>query len=344
MPSQFTSRLQLGRIQRAFRHRVLPRVREQSGPLFHLLSRAWLGFGDQQRQSHRLQVARYGGLGDVLMCTPALRALKRSNPDCHITFFSAFGELLVGLPFVDEVRKLEERSDDAIVLTYEELIPPRRHIASLFGDLIGVNVRNVRPACAVDAELLAKWSQFTQQLRPPVMIVYRHASSWTPNKEWPAEYWNAALPELCRFGSVVEVGSAKELDRVPDELNYVDLREKTSLRELVAIVASGDLTVGPISGPTHIAAAFGVPSVVLYGGYENPICSRYLGNLNLAENPSCSPCWLREPCPYDRMCLRRIPASRLVRAVKQLWTSSKSTSKRRNAPTVRITKATVGDC
>jgi hypothetical protein len=51
-----------------------------------------------------LHLVRGGALGDVLMCTPALRRLRELNPGCHVTFYTQYRILLDSLPFVDEVR------------------------------------------------------------------------------------------------------------------------------------------------------------------------------------------------------------------------------------------------
>src|SRR5436190_12564507 len=61
------------------------------------------------RRSH-LHLARRGALGDVLMCTPALRELCRLNPRCRVTFYTDFPELLAGLPGIDALRPYSERS------------------------------------------------------------------------------------------------------------------------------------------------------------------------------------------------------------------------------------------
>ena len=42
----------------------------------------------------RLELARDRGLGDVLMCTPVLRELKRRNPHCYIRFYTQFQPLV----------------------------------------------------------------------------------------------------------------------------------------------------------------------------------------------------------------------------------------------------------
>ena len=71
------------------------------------LSRQWrwpLSYFAPYRRRN-LMVWRDAALGDVLMCTPALRAIKTTNPLCRITFYTLrqYADLLVGLPFIDEV-------------------------------------------------------------------------------------------------------------------------------------------------------------------------------------------------------------------------------------------------
>ena len=72
----------------------------------------------------RLDVVRQMALGDVLMCTPALREVKRLNPACHVTFYTgaAYRDLAASCPFVDEVRPIEEAPPDAVWMFYESAI------------------------------------------------------------------------------------------------------------------------------------------------------------------------------------------------------------------------------
>ena len=39
----------------------------------------------------------------MLMCTPALRALKRLRPECRIQFYTDRPSLVRGLPYIDDV-------------------------------------------------------------------------------------------------------------------------------------------------------------------------------------------------------------------------------------------------
>jgi len=276
----------------------------------------------------QLHLDRRAGLGDVLMCTPVLRELRRINPACGVTFYTDFAGLLSGLPFIDAVRGYTERPGGCINLSYEDYIPPRRHIAEIMGDKIGVRVRDLRPSCAVNREIVSRFLADWRDMPRPHIIVNRFTSSWTPNKDWPDEYWGDLLDRLTARFSVIEIGAtAQDREAKPDD-HYLDLRGKTGLEELVAAIGAADLHVGPVSGPVHIAAAVGTPAVVIYGGYEHPVSSGYPWNINLYSPVHCAPCWLRSPCPYGKDCLYRIKPDGVEDAVNRLWFSSQRGDRR----------------
>jgi ADP-heptose:LPS heptosyltransferase len=251
-------------------------------------------------------LSRQAGLGDVLLCTPALQKLKRVNPACDVTLYTDFPGLLEGLSFVDAIRRYDERPIGCIHLAYEDMIPPRRHISKVIGDTLGLRVTDVRPRCAVNRDIVSRLRSDWRDLPEPRILVSRRAGPWTPNKDWPDDYWEELLDRLCARCTVIEVGARAEGAESRRRGCYVDLRGRTNLEELVAAIAAADVHVGPVSGPVHIAAAVGTPSVVIYGGYEHPVCAGYPWNINLYSPVACSPCWLRDPCPYGKDCLTRI--------------------------------------
>jgi ADP-heptose:LPS heptosyltransferase len=266
-----------------------------------------------------VHVVRGASMGDVLMCTPALRELKRRNPDCHLTFYTDFPALVEGLPFMDSVRPAAERPARGILLNYENSLPPRRHIAQIIGDYLGVNVRDVRPSCTVRPDLVERirldWSG-----RPrPWIVVIRRAGPWTPNKDWPDIYWEALLDRLLASMTVVEIGTGLYGRRTRTDPNYLDLVDRTSLPQLVASIAAADLLIAPDTGPMHIAAAVGTPSVVIYGGYIDPVSTGYPGNIDFYSAVECAPCWLRTPCPIGLKCLHKITPGQVEAAVDRLW-------------------------
>jgi ADP-heptose:LPS heptosyltransferase len=270
----------------------------------------------RQRELH---IERNVGLGDVLMCTPAMREVKRLNPDCKVTFYTDWPQLVDGLPFIDHVRAYLDPSPPRIWLHYEKKLPPKRHVARILGDHLGVNVRDVRPACVLDPSLCDAFKAEWAHLPRPWVVIVRRASGFTFNKNWPDEYWETLVDWLLTFATVIELGAGDTDRRARSEANFVDLFGRTTVPELVAATAAADFAVVPDTGVMHIAAAVGTPAVVIYGGYTDPGSLGYPGNVDLYNPVECAPCWIKTPCPYGKKCLHQITPEQVQTAVDGVW-------------------------
>jgi ADP-heptose:LPS heptosyltransferase len=274
-----------------------------------------------------VDIARDAGVGDVLMCTPALRVLRQRNPSARIRFYTNFGVLVEGLPYIDEVHPYAERPAHAKFLEYTNVVPSHVHITRLLGFKLGLDVRDTRPDCIVEKALVVQYEREWANLPRPWVIVLRRASRFTPNKDWPDASWDRLIACMRRSSSVIEIGEGGDgADGAPKEANYVDLRGATSLQQLVAAVAAADIYVGPVSGPAHIATAVGTQAVLVIGGYEHPDNTAYPGNIAHYAQVPCAPCWLREPCPFDLKCLHAITSAQVEASVIQVWERIRSKS------------------
>ena len=97
------------------------------------------------------------------------------------------------------------------------------------------------------------------------------------DKCWPpGRFAQLAEKISSRYGlSIVATGSASEsgiVEKVREKANVpiANLAGKTSLSELVALLRRAKLTVSNDTGPGHIAAAVGIPLVLMFGR-SNPI-------------------------------------------------------------------------
>ncbi|MBW0000635.1 MAG: glycosyltransferase family 9 protein [Verrucomicrobia bacterium] len=291
----------------------------RSGPiarlLLHrrLLRRPW--------KSPVVEVVRDVALGDVLMCTPVLREVKRRNPRCRIRFYTKYESLVKGLPYIDEVLPHEQAPPGAVLLRYEHGVPPEVHLSRILGDRIGLNVTDTRPDCVVREDLVEGYKQALAHLPRPRIVFLRRASVWTPNKNWPDSNWVALITSLAPNATMIEIGQKEASTQAIAGLNYVDMRDQTSLEQLVALIAVADLYVGPVSGPMHIAVAVGTSSVTLCGGYESPRGLQHApgvkstANVFLSSDLPCAPCWLREPCPIGLKCLTSIAPAQVREAI-----------------------------
>ncbi len=140
------------------------------------------------------------------MATPALRRVKERNPSCRVTFYTHFANLVRGLPFIDEVRPVDAAPPGkSIRLRYENLVPVRRHIAGIFGEILEFD-RNNRPSCVLDPRLLDHYRHEFRDLPHPWIILNRKAGPWSPNKNWPDPHWQELIGRLMRRAAVIETG------------------------------------------------------------------------------------------------------------------------------------------
>jgi hypothetical protein len=172
------------------RFRLRTRLRSRSGAVARIVRHPIPFLAPWRRSS--LDIGRESGIGDVLMCTSALRELKRLNPSCRVRFYTKYDTLVRGLPYIDEVLPYHARPPDVINLRYEDAIPPRTHLAQIMGDNLGISIQDVRPDCVIRAELVERFQEVWRKLPRPHVIVQRRSGPWTPNKNWPDHYWTEA--------------------------------------------------------------------------------------------------------------------------------------------------------
>ena len=132
------------------------------------------------------------------------------------------------------------------------------------------------------------------------------------NKEWGEERFQELHRLLQAETPTVQLGLKTDAELGAT----VDLRGRTSIRQAAAVLSEAGVFVGLASGLMHLARAVACPSVIVYGGREDPAISGYGVNANLTETPPCSPCWLRSRCDFGRVCLSEISVSRVLDAVK----------------------------
>ena len=86
----------------------------------------------------------------------------------------------------------------------------------------------------------------------------------------------------------------------------------------LALLARAAVVIGSDTGPIHIAAAVGTPTVSMYrvtdGSRNGPRGARHI---RLQVPLDCSPC-LRKQCGRDRECGASIPPVKVLDAVKDL--------------------------
>lgn len=143
-------------------------------------------------------------------------------------------------------------------------------------------------------------------------------------KRWPTESFACLADRLLEERrQVVIIGSKDEEEVTRDVTNRMQqkpvvLTGKTSIGQLTAILSLVDLLVTNDTGPAHIAASLGRPTLVIFGP-TNPLTTRPLsGQAEIIRHPpDCAPCMLRD-CPIDHRCMTAITVDEVVERSRAL--------------------------
>jgi ADP-heptose:LPS heptosyltransferase len=152
-----------------------------------------------------------------------------------------------------------------------------------------------------------------------------HSGAGTQAKTWPSAHWYSLInrlseqykPQFMLVGCGSERRLAKRLAAQSPRGSVVDWTGQLSVVELAALLERSDLFIGLDSGPAHLAAAVGIPVVVLFSGTNTPQQWQPHGErvLMLRNLVSCSPCH-REHCPLvDHRCMSGLAPERVAHAV-----------------------------
>ncbi len=94
----------------------------------------------------------------------------------------------------------------------------------------------------------------------------------------------------------------------------LNLAGRTSARQLMALLSQCRLRVTNDSGPMHVAAAFGVPIVAIFGSTDHTTTSPLAPSCRIVRKPTdCAPC-LKTECPTDHRCMTAVTVADVLRA------------------------------
>jgi heptosyltransferase III len=245
---------------------------------------------DRLPSGSRIAVIRLRSLGDCVLTTPALALLKQHRPDLKLSVIvePRFAEIFAANPDISETRDSMTRADlvlnlhggtRSMLLTalsrakfrtgfahhrysfvYSHKIPTAQEV-------LGVT-RRVHTAehlasamfwLGVPPQEIPRAKLFADPAPPRRPYAVIHPFAATPAKTWPAE----RFLEVARNLNLDPIFLAGPTDDLTPFENFATSRG--SLAETKSLLSGASLFIGNDSGPAHIAAAFGIPVVVLFG-------------------------------------------------------------------------------
>ena len=160
-----------------------------------------------------------------------------------------------------------------------------------------------------------------------IVVGINPGSTYGDAKRWLPERFAEVTERLCRTihtspgqqVSVVIFG-AKGEERLGQDIaarlssRSLVLSGATTIRELMAAVKRCSLLLTNDTGPMHIASAFKVPVVAVFGPTDWRTTSPFGGAHAIVREPvDCAPCLLRE-CPIDHRCMTRVTVDQVYEA------------------------------
>jgi heptosyltransferase-3 len=107
--------------------------------------------------------------------------------------------------------------------------------------------------------------------RPPGTHVVIHPGAGSPDKCWPAECYMELAARLTAAGSAVRfvIGEVERerwsAEALRELASAAEVRQPTTLLDLLGEVSLATQFIGNDSGPGHLAAILGVPTLTLFG-------------------------------------------------------------------------------
>jgi len=257
----------------------------------------------------RVALLRLRSLGDCVLTTPALAILKRARPDLRVAVVveDRFRAIFEGNPDLDGILPVRlgalrawrprlcvnlhggTRSAFLTALSGARVRAGFGHFrhGAVYNlripraqEILGVS-RKVHtaehlasamfylgiPLCEIGRARLVADAGPEPEIAGPTAVI--HPAAATAEKTWPAPGFLEVARHLRRSGiEPVFIGSADD-DLTPfQEFRMV---RGAALGRIKSLLAAAALFVGNDSGPAHMAAAFGLPVVVLFGASDPEI-------------------------------------------------------------------------
>lgn len=167
---------------------------------------------------------------------------------------------------------------------------------------------------AKDLKIYSKIEKYTRKtlgINPGA--TYGSAKRWYPHEFAKVAMQMAKTHDIVIFGGPEETKIANDIANILKEnkiLNYTNLAGKTTIPKLIEKIAGLDLFITNDSGPMHVAAAFKIKTIAIFGPTKFTETNQWK-NPNgkiITKNLDCAPC-MKRVCPLEHHnCMKLITA------------------------------------
>jgi len=151
---------------------------------------------------------------------------------------------------------------------------------------------------------------------------YGSAKRWYPKYFAKVAKYFSKEYKIILFGGPNEVDIAKDIEDIikNESIKSINLAGKTSIEELVYYISKLNLFITNDSGPMHIAAAFKIPTVAIFGPTNYKSTSQWKNPKGkiVSLDLECAPC-MKRVCPLKHhKCMKDLTPDMVIKAAKEL--------------------------
>jgi len=287
-----------------------------------------------EKDTFRIIVVLPGTAGDLHLLTGTLKSLyekyNRKEPwGLYVSCQDKYHDILTDIPFIKGLMPYSQQIDDAkgleksnlcnIALTPHIITQLREHYVHRgYGKHLGQAYADI---CGVPFG-----SPFISTVKvndlPKTDFYIIHCKTSMNSKDWPIERFKS-LVRLFPDIQFIQIGALG--DPAIQEPNVIDMRGKTTFRQMAYVIKKAEGIIGLDSVPLHVASTVGTKSLGIFAATYPDICgpiNSHGGGFVIPENrpEGCSePCHMIE-CPNkDNPCINYISVRQVASAMEQVF-------------------------
>ena len=297
-------------------------------------------------------------LGDAVMATPAIENLVNHFSDVEITLLGSFVSIeifknhpkviktyVLDKKFVNLYKTLKDFGEFDVFFSFRSsfrskfiqffILSEKKyqfnkdrynkgHQVEKYNNFVNdsLNINTIATKLILHAEKKSKGGKNK-------LLGINPGASYGSAKRWYPKQFSNVASDLSSQYDIIIFGGPDEKDIAADiekylidngVQNYKNLAGKTSITELISQIENLDLFVTGDSGPMHLAAAFQIPTVAIFGPTNDKETSQWKNEKSMIvkKNLECQPCMKRTCLLEHHNCMKQVQASDVLGAVKRL--------------------------
>lgn len=225
-----------------------------------------------ERRSFKFPIilSRRYAIGDCILLTPIIRAIKASNPLSDIYIETDFPQVFQGNPYVTQVayhfRPMMREMRINLQHAYED--KTNIHIVEGYYEevkkyLPGIEMPELRTDLYPNSNDVLCASNLRRELGGEKLALIHCGPTTWESKNWHPDNFKELAERLMKDGWTVAFVGATEVPIQVEEAH--NLTFKTSILQLAALCKQADIFIGLDSAPYHIAQSSGVRTIGIFG-------------------------------------------------------------------------------